>query len=84
VAQRENEKGLPITWPFTVAAVAVMVGLVLFCGNYAIRDPQHDPPKAGISGFWTIFTVLIVGALVLVVAGAAYNIWRSHKERAVA
>jgi heme/copper-type cytochrome/quinol oxidase subunit 2 len=81
MAEQEDTKGLPATWPFLVAAVAVMVALVLFCGHYAIRDPQADPPKAGLSGFTTIFWTLIVGAIVLIVGGAAYNIYNRHRRR---
>jgi len=81
MAARENERDLPITWPFTTAAVLVLAALVWFCGHFAVRDPQATPPTTGFVHAFPIFWGLISGAAFLIVCGAAYNIWRERRRR---
>jgi hypothetical protein len=78
-----DDDDLPATWPFTLAGVLLIVALVVFCAHFAIADAQEvgGGEKVGIKNVWDIFFSLLGAGAALVVGGAAYNIWRSHRRR---
>lgn len=83
MAADKDDGDLPKVWPFTLAGLSVMVGIVWFLLGLAVHDvgkypsehvhlPGHD------SGPW----VFIVVAVVLVIGGGIYNTVWSHRRNA--
>jgi hypothetical protein len=81
MATREDERDLPVTWPFTVAAVLVVAALIWFCGHFAVRDPQATPPTSGFPHPFAVFWGLILAAVFLIVCGGAFNVVRERRRR---
>ena len=81
----DNERPLPITWPFTFAGLCLTLALSWFCLGFAIADRKpigatkvEGPTKlAGqYSGFWLL---LVIGAL-SVAFGIIVNMTRDRRR----
>ena len=73
---KEYPKDLPATWPFRAAGTIFIVAFVWFCMGFAIKDTGEE-----LANLMPVFWILIVIGIVLVVAGAVFNINRELRRR---
>lgn len=92
MASHSSDDGLPITWPFRAAGTLVILALAWFCFGFAFEDAAilseensgeafpdlpgwlaHGPADQHLNITW----LLLLGAVVLIVAGAIWNRNRS-------
>jgi membrane protein DedA with SNARE-associated domain len=78
VAHDHDEDDLPQTWPFTLAGLCLLVALSWFCLGFALEDVQKTLPA-----HYTLFWWLLLAGVILVIGGAAYNITRDRRRRAI-
>ena len=85
-ANHDNDKVLPIRWPFTFAGFCLIFALVWFCLGFAIED-RKLPPPAKVTGptelkwhYQLFWIALLIGA-VSVALGIAYNMTRDRRRR---
>jgi drug/metabolite transporter (DMT)-like permease len=83
VASHEEEKDLPLVWPFLLAGVLVLLALAWFCLGFAIRDLPEPHPD--LPAFWGLFFAAIAVAAVMSVVAAISNLsneYARQKKRA--
>jgi hypothetical protein len=82
----DNEKNLPITWPFTFAGLCLTIALSWFCLGFAIKDrklpaPLESEGPTKLAGHYPVFWVLLIVGAISVVVGIAYNMTRDRRDR---
>lgn len=83
MASEKDNGDLPQVWPFTLAGLFVMAGIVWFLLGLSVHDVGKYPSKhvhlfGHDSGPW----VCIAVAVVLVIGGGIYNTLWSHRRNA--
>jgi len=78
-SHHDDNEMLPATWPFRAAGTVMILATVWFTTGWGIRDLG---PEERLSGHLPVFWALIALAVVLVVAGAAYNYILSRRRAA--
>ena len=77
MAQHENDDDLPLTWPFRAAGTMLLFSMAWFCLGFASEDFGNH-----LAAFWDVFWGLIIAAGVLIVGGAAFNVYRERARHA--
>lgn len=77
MAADKDDGDLPKVWPFTLAGVFVLVGIVWFLLGFAVHDVGKTLPV-----HYTVWWASIVIAVVLVIGGGIYNTLWSHRRNA--
>lgn len=77
MASEKDNGGLPQVWPFTLAGLFVLVGIVWFLLGFAVHDVGKDLPA-----HYSVWWVCVVAAVVLVIGGGLYNTVWSHRRNA--
>ena len=76
MASHEDEKDLPLVWPFLLSGVLILVALCYFCLGFAIKDVGDKLPA-----HFTVFWVLIAVAGVMIIVTAIYNISNEYARQ---
>ena len=76
-SHHDDEKDLPHVWPFTFAALLILVALSWFCLGFALHDVGTT-----LTGHYEVLFALLGTALALIVGGATVNITREQRRRA--
>ncbi|MBI2683815.1 MAG: hypothetical protein HYX33_00235 [Actinobacteria bacterium] len=76
MAAHSDDSDLPVTWPFTFAALLTIVSMAWFTLGLAYRDStvtKELPEGKHLFARYELFWGLLVVALVLVIGGAIFN-----------
>lgn len=81
----DNERGLPISWPFTFAGLCLTLALSWFCLGFAINDRKpigeaevEGPTK--LAGHYPVFWALLVIGAISVILGLIVNMTRDRQR----
>lgn len=81
----DNEKDLPISWPFTFAGFCLMFALIWFCLGFAIEDRKLPAPEVAtgpteLKWHFPLFWILLLVGAVSVAVGIVINMARSRRR----
>jgi hypothetical protein len=81
----DEEKSLPISWPFAFAGLCLTVALVWFCLGFAIKDRKLPEPAVTtgpteLAGHYTVFWGFLVLGAVSVAFGIVFNMLRDRRR----
>ena len=88
MASHQKDDDLPITWPFVFGALLLSAALVWFCLGFTLRDaattdvadaPAGELAHHSLAGHYPVFWLLLLGAVVSCVIGAAVNMSRANR-----
>lgn len=77
-SHHDDTERYPATWPFRAAGTVMIVATFWFATGWGIRDLG---PEERLTGHMPVFWALIILAVVLVLAGGAYNFAMSRRGR---
>ena len=76
MAEQKDDEGLPQVWPFTLAGLLIVLGLVWFQLGFAAHDAGHELP-----GHYSVFWSLLIIGVVLIIAGGIWNTIQGRRRR---
>lgn len=72
-----DDDGIPRVWPFSLAGVIIIVGLIWFQLGFAFEDMQRD-----LWQHYGVFWACILLAVILIIGGGIWNTLRSRRRAA--
>jgi hypothetical protein len=75
----KDDKGIPHVWPFTLAGLLIVVGLVWFQLGFAFEDVGRS-----LWQHYGVFWACLFVGLVLIIGGGIWNTLQGRRRRAAA
>jgi hypothetical protein len=75
MAHDAGPSDLPATWPFRAAGTLAILAMIWFCLGFAMEDVGGE-----LKGHLPVFWLLLLGGLILVIGGAAFNVQRERRR----
>ena len=76
MAEHKDDEGLPQVWPFTLAGLFIVIGLVWFQVGFAVHDAGDE-----LWGHYSVFWACLLVALVLIIGGGIWNTVQGRRRR---